>query len=256
MISEEFSDRIHEIRRLYNTAEADLKNVGRVVDSLVVTGVNQCRYVGQHLLRALVETDKQKIEDHLDAAKRHAQRAIYDINDSAIQYYVRQIDDLRNKHFPTVDFAAIVPQYGEIIGLVATIKSRIETTNESLNHREDFYSQIKDDVAALRKAYETLNEFRPDLIRAVKKENQKKLRRLDCDCNIHAFRGCYRETMALGVGVVRHRGGDDRSLSRRRKAPARGRERLGESAAKRCLSVATHARTSCATSFGSAHIAS
>ena len=38
---------IQEIRELYNTAEADLKNVGRIRDALIVTGVNQCRYVGQ-----------------------------------------------------------------------------------------------------------------------------------------------------------------------------------------------------------------
>lgn len=71
MISEEFRGRIYEIRRLYNTAEVDLKNVSCVVDFSVVTGANQCRYIGRHLLRTLIETDKQKIRDYLDAAKRH-----------------------------------------------------------------------------------------------------------------------------------------------------------------------------------------
>ena len=105
---------IEEIRELYNTAEADLKNVGRIRDALIVTGVNQCRYVGQHVLRAICGTDEGRIRSDLDAAKKHAQRAIYDINDSAIQFYIRQIDDLRENHFPTVDFASVVPAYGDI----------------------------------------------------------------------------------------------------------------------------------------------
>lgn len=121
MLAADFPDEIREISNLYNTAEADLKNIGRIRNALIVTGINQCRYAGQHLLRALTADDRKKVEDNLDAAKRHVQRAIYDINDSAIQYYLREIDDLRTKHFPTVDFASVVPQYGEIMAALVEV---------------------------------------------------------------------------------------------------------------------------------------
>lgn len=175
MIAAEFENEIHEIRELYNTAEADLKNVGRIKDALIVTGVNQCRYVGQHLLRALVSTDRTEVKENLDAAKRHAQRAIYDINDSAIQYYVRQIDDLRNKHFPTVDFASVIPKYGEIIEAVVQAKSLVEANRDSLKNREKFYESTKAAVTSLHQSYMTFLEFRPELARAARRENTKQL---------------------------------------------------------------------------------
>ena len=170
-----YEGEIREIRDLYNTAEADLKNIGRIQDALIVTGVNQCRYVGQHLLRALVDTDDGRIRSNLDAAKKHAQRAIYDINDSAIQFYVRQIDDLRSKHFPTVDFAATVPNYGDVIKALTKGKRLIETTSDSVEHRETYYEDARVAVASLRDAYEVLSEHRQDFVQAVRKENYMKM---------------------------------------------------------------------------------
>lgn len=177
MIDEKYEEEIREIKHLFNTAEADLKNIGRLKDALVVVCINQCRYVGQHLLRALTATDHEDIVYELDSAKRHAQRAVYDVNDSALQYYVTQIDKLRTTHFPTVDFAYVMggSKYSELVTLVATAKSRIETTSDSLVDREAFYKEIRCEVASLKRAYEILVEFQPDFVRYVKKENAKKL---------------------------------------------------------------------------------
>ena len=43
IVTNSYANDIQEIRDLYNTAEADLKTVGRIQDALIVTGVNQCR---------------------------------------------------------------------------------------------------------------------------------------------------------------------------------------------------------------------
>ncbi len=166
---------IQQIQRLYNTAEADLKNVGRIEHSLIVTGVNQCRYVGQHLLRALVADDDERIRSELDAAKKHAQRAIYDINDSAIQFYIQQIDDLRYRHFPTVDFASVVPDYSDVVATLAKARSLVEITREALEDREKYYQEVRSAVASLREVDGILSEHRPDLVRAVQRENRKKV---------------------------------------------------------------------------------
>lgn len=166
---------IQTLRDLYNTAEADLKNVGRTQDALIVTGINQCRYVGQHLLRALVSMDDENIRDNLDAAKKHAQRAIYDINDSAIQFYLRQIDDLRIRHFPTVDFASVVPNYSSVIETLAEARRLVEITGDAVEYREKYYNDVREAVASLRQAHDILFEHKPDLVRAVKEENGKKM---------------------------------------------------------------------------------
>ena len=175
MIPDQYRDKVTKIKELYNTAEADLKNVGREKQAIVVTGINQCRYVGQHLLRALTTSDENSIDENLDAALRHAQRAIYDINDSGIQYYIEQIDEIRLKHFPTVDFLSVVQNYNEIIEEIGEARSLSETTAKSLENREQFYEDAREHVSKLRKYHQILVEYRPDLVRAVKKENATKL---------------------------------------------------------------------------------
>ena len=175
MIPDQYRDKVTKIKELYNTAEADLKNVGREKQAIVVTGINQCRYVGQHLLRALTTSDENSIDENLDAALRHAQRAIYDINDSGIQYYIEQIDEIRLKHFPTVDFSSVIQNYNEIIEEIGEARSLSETTAKSLENREQFYEDAREHVSKLRKYHQLLVEYRPDLVRAVKKENATKL---------------------------------------------------------------------------------
>lgn len=175
IVDERYGPAIREIRELYNTAEADLKNVGRIRDALIVTGVNQCRYVGQHLLRAMVGTDEGRIRSDLDAAKKHAQRAIYDINDSAIQFYMGQIDDLREKHFPTVDFASVVPAYGDVVNALVEGKRLVEMTSDAVACRESYYKDARKAVASLQQAYEVLSMHKPDLVKAVRKENRTKM---------------------------------------------------------------------------------
>lgn len=174
IVGEPYRRDIQQLQDLYNTAEADLKNIGRIKNALIVTGVNQCRYVGQHLLRALVAGDDERIRSELDAAKKHAQRAIYDINDSAIQFYLQQIDDLRNRHFPTVDFASVVPNYGDIVATLAKARRLVEITSEAVEDRERYYQEVRSAVASLREVSDILSEHQPDLVRAVRRENGRK----------------------------------------------------------------------------------
>ena len=41
--------------------------------------------------------------------------------------------------------------------------------------RENYYKDARDAVASLREAYDILSEHKPDLVRAVQKENTKKV---------------------------------------------------------------------------------
>ena len=45
MIPDQYRDKVAKIKELYHTAEADLKDIGREKQAIVVTGINQCRYV-------------------------------------------------------------------------------------------------------------------------------------------------------------------------------------------------------------------
>ena len=171
LITEKYKEQIAEIRDLYNTAEQDLKAVGRETNKLIVAGVNQCRYAGQHLVRALHAQEDKEIIDELAAAKRHLIRAVYDANDAAVQHYLISIDRFRSVF--SVNLKEVIPDYGEVLRAVTDARKHIDRASE-LNHsnREQLYREIRKDIKALRDAYQTLLASQPDCAAALKKERR------------------------------------------------------------------------------------
>ena len=175
LVAEQYKQEIAEIRDLYNTAEQDLKTAGRETNILMMAGVNQCRYAGQHLTRALAATDDETVKGELAAANRHLRRAVYDANDASIQYYLNQIDAFR-KRFP-VNLNEIIPDYGKVMEAVADARMHIEDASQR-NHsnRETLYGKVRDDIQALRAAHHTLMASEPDCHIAVMGANKVKQR--------------------------------------------------------------------------------
>ena len=168
----EYKSAIQRIRDLYNEAEVDLKSYGRENNRLFVPGVNQLRYAGQHLVRALGATDEQAARSNLDAAERHAQRALYDINDAAIQYHLAGITRIRTQYF--VNLNAIVPNYQKVVDAVRSARKNLErVSNEHKDNREQFYKEAREHVAKLHDAHETMKDAIPDIASEMKRQNAK-----------------------------------------------------------------------------------
>lgn len=168
----EYEPAIQRIMNLYNEAEVDLKSYGRENNQLFVPGVNQLRYAGQHLVRALGATDEQAVRNNLDAAERHAQRALYDINDAAIQYHLAGIRHIRTQHF--VNLNAIVPNYGKVSDAVIRATNNLErVSNEHKDNREQFYNEARKHVADLQDAHEILIAAIPDIAAETQRQNTR-----------------------------------------------------------------------------------
>ncbi len=168
----EYKASIHRIRDLYNEAEVDLKSYGRETNALFVPGVNQLRYAGQHLVRALAATDKQAVQENLGAAERHAQRAVYDINDAAIHFHLAGIAHIRAQSF--VNLAAVVPNYADIVAAVRSAKRHIERASDDYkDNRKKLYEETRQHVVKLRDAHEALIDAIPDIAAEAKRQNRK-----------------------------------------------------------------------------------
>ena len=168
----EYKSAVQRIRDLYNEAEVDLKSYGREDNRLFVPGVNQLRYAGQHLVRALGATDEQAARSNLDAAERHAQRALYDINDAAIQYHLAGITRIRTQYF--VNLNAIVPNYQEVVDAVRSARKNLErVSNEHKDNREQFYKEAREHVAKLHDAHEIMKDAIPDIAAEMKRQNDR-----------------------------------------------------------------------------------
>ena len=171
-IPPEYEEPVQEIRDLYDEAEAALKTVGRVRNELCVAAVNQLRYAGQHLVRALAETDEAIIKDELGAAKRHALRAIYDVYDASIQFHLDEINQIR-KTYP-VNFKDVVPDYTSIIKAVQRASKHIEQKGyQNRRDRKMLYRELREDVEALTVAYSELMTSLPDIVSAASRHNRE-----------------------------------------------------------------------------------
>ena len=166
----EFASAINRIKTLYNDAEVDLKSYGRENNRLFVPGVNQLRYAGQHLIRALDATDEEDVRAYLDASERHAQRALYDINDAAIQYHLTGINRIRSQQ--VVNLNAIVPDYGMVVKAIRRAKRNLEQVSiEHKDNREKFYQEARKHVADLSEAHEILVDAIPDIAAEARRQN-------------------------------------------------------------------------------------
>ena len=169
IIPTEYDETVQEICDLYNEAEADLKTYGRQSNTLLVAGVNQLRYSGQHMVRALSATDDATIEAELESSKRHAQRAVYDINDAAVQFFLYEIRRIRTSY--SVNFNSVVPNYGEILNAVHEVERRIEDKSlEHKDHRELLYREIREEVRLLGRAHDQMVMAVPDIVNEVNRQ--------------------------------------------------------------------------------------
>lgn len=149
------------LTRLFQKAEDKLKLVERLHDEgLVVPSVNELRYSGYHLLRALNTTDPEERSGHIDRAERHCCRAIYDAVEVSILDRLEAIrrfeDDYR-----LVEVTRVLPNYVELRGRVRKAEELITTTDE--DDRERYYDICEQHYSELERVAATLEDARPEL---------------------------------------------------------------------------------------------
>jgi len=107
---------------------------------------------------------------NLRAADSHARRAIYDINDASVNYYLAEIAAFR-KRYP-INLSDVVPHYGDVIAAVREAKDAIDTVTNNVGRREDAYDKIRPHAESLKKAYDTLDACQQDAAAAVDAHNR------------------------------------------------------------------------------------
>lgn len=155
------ADEFANVTRLFHKAEDKLKLVERLHDEgLVVPSVNELRYAGYHLLRALNAGGPSERADHIDRAERHCCRAIYDAVEVSILdrlAAVRRFED----DYRLVEVTRVSPNYVGLRGRVRRAEELIDTTDKE--DRERFYDACEthyNDLEAVANAFE---DARPEL---------------------------------------------------------------------------------------------
>ena len=120
-------------------------------------------------MRALAADSVADIARELDSSKRHAERAIYDVNDAAIQYYLYEIS--RFRHLPLINMNTVVPDYGEILVAADEAAEHIDQiTRENYNNRGQSYAEAREHVLVLRNALRKLELATPEIEKEIQRQ--------------------------------------------------------------------------------------
>ncbi len=166
-------DQFNLLCNSFRTAEERVKEI-EWRGGLDIPSINELRYVGFHLIKAVQAKDSSIQDEQLRRAFRHCRRAEYDAVElgilSGLDCIARFQDIYRS--LPVIDH---VKNYPEILGFCEKLRKRQENSIES-EYRESYYEEIHQDYIQLVKYVELLQGVSPELDKKQsdrKKENLK-----------------------------------------------------------------------------------
>lgn len=176
-ISEPVQLLIRSITDKYEVAEIRLKNFEDTTgQGIVVASLNELRYVGNHVLRALQFDDEEQQLEQLRRAERHCQRATYDVCAAAMselffkfqrfqEYYVASE---YHKHV-----IAVIPDYNQHLEKYRDAQKIIKEVGLN-GGKEEYYEQLDQLLPPIREYVDIIyEEYIPRIQVLIDIENSK-----------------------------------------------------------------------------------
>lgn len=163
-------DRLKELSDLFTEAEAKVKEVEEIDGDIVVPSINELRYVGYHLMRALA-AEHPVIEQELNKAADHARRAIYDAAEAQVIFFLEKVKSFQERHRKAASVTDVVSDYLALMRQVEQAKKRIsETRQENLPvNRAEYYQQCEPHILALKDIVVQLELAEPEIAKKERK---------------------------------------------------------------------------------------
>lgn len=176
---------LREIAELFDEAERKVKEVEQFSQELSVPSINELRYVGYPLARALSEEDANtaNITDQLQKARGHCQRAIYDAHEVGIVHLLEQIREFSESYRKSSHIVAeVVPDYVDLLVRADQEKVFVVQNGEkNTDNRGAYYRDCAPHYAALKATVHKLVIASPlidDKIAVAQRTEQRETRRL------------------------------------------------------------------------------
>ena len=151
---------ITEVRDTYALAERILKLTETLSDSVIVPTINELRYAGFHVLKAVTEEDSDVAGRHLFKAKDHCERAVYDAASSGLVEITGTIKRFQAQ-YRDIAIADVVRDIADIrdrVGQAEQLLADGESSIESLD-----VEKVVNLLMALQEDSSNLDRHAPDL---------------------------------------------------------------------------------------------
>jgi len=157
-------EQLQSIVTLFDQAEAQVKEIERLSSDLAIPSINQLRYVGYHIARALcADAGSETIDTEITKAKNHCQRAIYDAHEVGIIYLLQSIKLFKVRNAQKAGSTLIImPSYLEDLTQAEDAATFIDQINKNHhNERETYYEQARPHYEILRNIENKLTTAEP-----------------------------------------------------------------------------------------------
>ena len=138
---------IEEIKALFEEAERQIKTVETYFGKgVTIPALNELRYCGNHLLRALTCIGDDQREEYA-RAKRHAQRAIYDAAEASALSASKKFNEFKSR-FKDVMIGEVVSDYDQITKRFLQLAKLLRTPKQG-DEKNRYYRELADIAARL-----------------------------------------------------------------------------------------------------------
>ena len=159
-------DDFARIRDLYNEAECFIKQVETHQADISIPAINELRYAGHHLLKAVVADDAEVFQKELRKAESHCQRAMYEASESGILYFLGLVNEFAGD-FKDVPITQVVPDYVEILTLATQARNQLsagrlnrESAEEQAAGYMETFGRLEDKITTLDVSRGELNKVK------------------------------------------------------------------------------------------------
>ncbi|VVH59088.1 hypothetical protein BSPCLSOX_1885 [uncultured Gammaproteobacteria bacterium] len=139
-------DELQILLDLFEQAETKIKNAELITsEGVLIPSINELRYVGHHIVRSLLSDDAKEIQAERVRAINHVKRAIYDIDESLLIYYIESAVNFKEKYNDSGFTTEVVTDYPEKLAMLDEANKSIQQLREDNNNyqdREQFYQKL------------------------------------------------------------------------------------------------------------------
>ena len=141
MIEKKYHDQFALVAETFKRAESKIKEIELYNNEIIIPSLNELRYVGYHIIQAGKTQDTDLINEELQKAKQHAERAIYDAIEAGLLYKIEEIKNFHIKFDHIPQTTKIIDKYLDKISEVQNTLKTITLVDKET--REEKYKEIE-----------------------------------------------------------------------------------------------------------------
>lgn len=158
-------EKFTEYQQEYDTAEHIVKEHEiTTLEGLAAPTLNEFRYAGQHVARALAVDDAETAAGCIQEAIKHIRRAEYDAYDALVQFYLDRCSCFK-EDYKFIPISPIIPTYPEDCARITEIQDEI--SKEDRKQKEVYVQGKSRQSADLRQIHRRWDSLRDEINKVV-----------------------------------------------------------------------------------------